>query len=381
MNNKLWYKKEATQWESALPIGNGRLGAMVFGGPSCDRLQINEETLWTGYPNNYKSKMTKEQLAEIRKLLAERKYDEATKMTSACMENHSTQAFLSYGSIYVDIIHPQQKISNYKRELDLNTGIVSSSFRMGEITIKKEAFVSHPDDVLVYHFKSNIPLTYNIYESVSLMNKSVIEGNDIMSYEGKCPELTGPNNYTMVYDDKTEGVQYKSIVKVIPDGPNPKIMNSGGAMEISGTTEMTILFALKTSFNGYDKMPVSNGKEYKKLCADVIENASKKSYAELKKRHVADYKKLYGRVDLSIGDDSNLPTDERIKNYKKDANIAALAFNFGRYLAICSSREGTQPANLQGLWDSSLMAPWRANYTLNINTNMNYWPMEVCNLP
>ncbi len=381
MNNKLWYKKEATQWESALPIGNGRLGAMVFGGPSCDRLQINEETLWTGYPNNYKSKMTKEQLAEIRKLLAERKYDEATKMTSACMENHSTQAFLSYGSIYVDIIHPQQKISNYKRELDLNTGIVSSSFRMGEITIKKEAFVSYPDDVLVYHFKSNIPLTYNIYESVSLMNKSVFEGNDIMSYEGKCPELTGPNNLVMEYDDKTEGIQYKSIVKVIPVGPNPKIMNSGGAMEISGTTEMTILFALKTSFNGYNKMPVSNGKEYKKLCADVIENASKKSYAELKKRHVADYKKLYGRVDLSIGDDSNLPTDERIKNYKKDPNISALAFNFGRYLAICSSREGTQPANLQGLWDSSLMAPWRANYTLNINTNMNYWPMEVCNLP
>lgn len=381
MNNKLWYKSEATQWEEALPIGNGRLGAMVFGGPSCDRLQLNEETLWSGYPNNYKSKITKDQLAEIRKLLSERKYDEATKLTSACMENQSTQAFLSYGSIYVDIIHPNNKITNYKRELNLNTAIVSSSFKMDEISIKKEAFVSYPDDVLVYHFKSNIPLTYNIYESVSLMNKAVQEGSDIMSFEGKCPELTGPNNTVMAYDDKTEGICYKSILKVIPKGPKPVILNSGSALEISGTTEMTILFALKTSFNGYNKMPLTDGKEYKKLCSDVINKASEKTYEELKKRHVADYKKLYNRVDLKLGEDNSLPTDQRLNNYKKDINMTSLVFNFGRYLAIAASREGTQPTNLQGIWDSSLMAPWRANYTLNINTNMNYWPMEVCNLP
>lgn len=381
MNKKLWYNKEAKIWEEALPIGNGRIGAMVFSGTISDKFQINEDTLWSGYPGMETRKHSMEEIYNIRELVKNKKYSEATDATSDIMFGIHSQGYLSYGNLFIDINTDKADISDYIRELDMENAVVRTKFNLNGKTVCKEVFVSFTDDILVVNIKSEEPLNYHIYQSVELENKAYFK-NGVVTCEGRCPTDVSQYTQTVEYDDAKESIHFCSRIKVLT---NDTQYNGGNSLWVDKSKNITILFSIKTSFNGYDKMPVTQGKEYIMSSLELLNNAEEYSYEELKGRHIKEYKKYFDRAEIKIDGESfdNIPTDERIKNAARgtvDNGLVTLLFDFSRYLTISSSMPGTQPANLQGIWNYKVIAPWHSNYTMNINTQMNYWPTETCNL-
>lgn len=382
MNKRLWYKSEAAIWEEALPIGNGRIGAMVFSGAISDKLQINEDTLWSGYPGMETRKHEIKELDKIRKSVHEKKYHEATEETSESMLNVHSQGYVPYGNLYIDIVSEKHDISDYMRELDMSSGIIRTSYILNGTKISKEYFVSLTDDVLAVHIQTDKYSDFHIYEAVDLENK-VYSENNIVTAEGRCPTDISMYTKTVEYEKDKESIHFCSRIKVKTDG---RQYAGGNSLWINGAKEVTLIFSIKTSFNGYDTMPVSNGREYIKESLKALNETDRFGYSELKDRHIQEYKRYFDRVELNIdGEDfGNIPTDERIKNVANgivDNKLVTLLFDYSRYLTICASAEGTQPMNLQGIWSYKLIAPWHSNYTMNINTQMNYWAAETCDLP
>ncbi len=379
---KLWYEKPANIWEQALPVGNGRIGAMVFSGEISDRLQINEDTLWSGYPGKESRKHSVEELDEIRRLIAQGKYAEANNKTQATMLKVSSEAYVTYGSLFIDILADNDNVSEYRRELDLTEGVANASYKLGGVSVNKEYFVSLKDDLLVVNIKCSSPLSFHIYEAVELKNE-IDNENGIITSVGLCPADVSTIERTVSYDLSKETIHFCSGVKVRTDS---SVHGCGNSLWVDNATEITVLFSIKTSFNGYNKMPVSEGKEYIKSSLGVIGDAERYTYAQLRDRHTDEYKRFFNRVSLKIdGEDfDDIPTDKRIERMSEgetDNELVCILFDFGRYLMISSSMEGTQPANLQGIWNQRMIAPWRSNYTMNINTQMNYWFTETVNLP
>lgn len=380
MNRKLWYCRPALEWVEALPVGNGRIGAMVYSNPCDDIVQINEDTLWTGYPNRETRKHDMCEVQKIRSLIKSGKYYEATQATSDSMLNIRSEKYLPYGDLHIDIAGSESKIENYRRELDMSTGIVKAEYMHNGGMIWKETFVSLKDDVLVIHIKSKQHKILHVYQSVFTDHKINTNGN-VMQVTGHCPT----NNH-MEYEDGKESVHYCSMLQARINEDDGYFLSGGNSMSIIDPHEVTFVFAIKTSFNGYDKMPVSEGAEYMEACKKTIADAAQFSYEELRERHIKEYKKYFDRVELEIDGENpeQIPTDERIKNAAAgaaDNGLVTLLFDYARYLMITGSAEGTQPMNLQGIWNSSMFPPWNCNYTMNINTQMNYWAVETCNLP
>jgi len=364
---------------------------MVFSGTITDKIQINEDTLWSGYPGKNKGKHSIYEIEEIRKLLKEKKYDEANEKTSEIMLGVCSESYQSYGNLFVDIQLNKEVynsegleeniISEYRRELDLETAVVKTEYKIGNIKISKEVFTSLKDDVMVIHIESNKNISVHAYEAIYLQS-SVKTNENMIIAEGRCPTECKSYTNTVRYGDE-ESIRFYSVLKTLN---KEKICSGANLLKVSGSNDITFIFSLKTSFNGYDKMPETEGADEKKLCCDALEKIDGLSYDELKKRHITEYRKYFNRVNLEIdGEDYDyLPTDERIKNVGEgvvDNNLVTLLFDYGRYLTIASSMPGTQPSNLQGIWNNELIAPWHSNYTMNINTQMNYWPTETCNLP
>lgn len=379
---KMWYEKEAEYWEEALPIGNGRIGVMVFSGTHGDKLQINEETLWSGRPRMETRKHKTEELEKIRKLIKEGKYPEATKETSNIMLGTHSQGYVSYGSIYIDMPCLTGEIKDYRRELDMESGTVKCSYCAGGVNVTKEYFVSLEDDVAVMNISTDRKQDFHIYQAVELENKSYA-GNGVLTVEGRCPTEISLYTSKVLYEEDKESIHFCSRIKAISDSVQ---FAGGNSLWVKAAHNATLIFSIKTSFNGYDRMPISEGKEYIGASLETVEKAGKYSYAELKNRHISKYRKYFDRVVLKIdGEDfSDIPTNERIKKAAEgtvDNGLVTLLFDFSRYLTICSSTEGGQPTNLQGIWSYHLIAPWHSNYTMNINTQMNYWAVETCNLP
>ena len=391
---KLWYEKEAVNWEEALPIGNGRIGAMVFSGALNDKLQLNEDTLWSGYPNKCTKKHSMEEVYEIRKLTENKEYEKAYEKTKDTMFGVHSDSYVPYGNLYVDIVPENIRyfasegqdnndvIANYTRELDMTNGIAKASFTYNGINVEKEYFVSLKDDVLVIHIKSSEKLQFHIFEACQLEHSAKFCDNEIIT-EGRCPTEVSMYTNTVEYDEHKESIRFLSRVGINTNGGS---FGGGNSLWVKSADDLTIIFSIKTSFNGYDKMPVSEGKEYKNASKEALKNAKSFTYDELKSRHIKEYQKYFDRTDLILcGEDySKIPTDERIKrmgNGTIDNELVSLLFDFGKYLTISSSKEGTQPSNLQGIWNDKLIAPWHSNYTMNINTQMNYWPTETLNLP
>ena len=390
MKKRIWYESPANMWEEALPIGNGRIGGMVFSGTVRDEIQINEDTLWSGYPGKNSGNHSIEEVKEIRKLIKEKKYKEAYKKTSESMLGVCSECYLSYGNIHIDILNrgvrfgaegeDNYSIRDYSRTLDLETAIVKTEYVLGQKQIKKEVFTSIKDDVMVIHIESDDVISAQVYESVFLENSVKTKDNMIIT-TGRCPSVCDMYRKVVEYDE-TETIRFCSALKVIG---NEGVCGGGNLLSISGNN-ITLVFSIKTSFNGFDKMPVSEGRDCEKECFETLERISGYSYEELKNRHIEEYKKYFDRVSLEIdGEDyDDVPTDERIKMVgegRVDNGLVTLLFDYGRYLTIASSMKGTQPSNLQGIWNDNLIAPWHSNYTMNINTQMNYWPTETCNLP
>jgi len=374
---KIWYDHEAKFWNEALPIGNGHIGGMVFSGSYQDRIQLNEDTLYSGAPIKEKRSHTKEEFDSIRELLDKGEYDKANERTSEIMFGTTSQPYMPAGNIFIETRRMRETENDYKRALNLETGIVETTYKNGTANITKEAFVSYPDDVMIYHISSECPLEYFVNISNEVRH-TVSFSDNTLSVDGKLPTDVNCATGVIEYDDSKESIRYNTLIKAVA---NAGIVSAGSSFYIGGATEVTLFITIQSSFNGYDKMPESEGRDYKKIAKEVIDKAVEKGYEKIKEDHIKDYSALFSRVSLNLGEDNGLPTDVRIKNPKGDSQLTELLFDYNRYLLIASSREGTQATNLQGIWSDCILPPWRCNYTTNINTQMNYWSAEVCALP
>ena len=383
------YSQPASQWTEALPLGNGRMGAMHFGGVEQDQFQLNEDTLWSGPPTPIEPADHRELLEEIRNLIDNRQYEQANEETKKLFGSY-TESYLPYGNIYLRYLHGDSA-SRYQRTLDLETAISAVEYQIGQVTYTREAFVSYPQQVLAVHLTSSEEKKLDLaiaMDSPLYAEKGGLENQ--LFLQGICPEVCIPSYFDkgtepIVYGEpgKTKAIHFEGRLGLkTTDGT---IKSVGGELLVKDASAVTIYLSIQSSFKGYDQLP---GRTYTDLAEKnqvLIEEAMELSYAELKALHIADYQQLFKRVDFTLhsksGRSEKLDTDEKVrKKGSTDDGLIELLFQYGRYLLIASSREGSQPANLQGIWNPYTRAPWSSNYTLNINTPMNYWPAEVTNL-
>ncbi|WP_309274212.1 glycoside hydrolase family 95 protein [Paenibacillus sp.] len=393
----LWYKQPAKKWEEALPIGNGRMGAMVFGGIQRERLQLNEDTLWAGYPVKEDNPEAAASLPEARRLLVEGRYVEAQQLIESRMlgmPGHGVQPYQPLGDLFLEFAgEPDEK--EYIRSLDLNTAVARTEFGMGGQRQHRTVFVSAADQVMVVHCESTDPTGIELTVSLSSELKHGVHAapSGELLLKGECPlRVSNHNNGqdpAVVYDEERPGrpMYFAALVRVLHEGGD--IHTEEERIVITGATWITLLYTSATSFDGSDRIPGQSGRDPIAVCRSVMDQAEKKSYDELLAAHERDYQALFGRVELQLGapkdaDSADLPTDERLRrmmNGAKDPDMLSLVFQYGRYLLISSSRPGTQAANLQGIWNDKVQPPWNSDYHFNINLQMNYWLAETCNLP
>ena len=375
-SSRLWYLRSAKQWTEALPIGNGRLGAMVFGGAENERLQFNEDTLWTGRPHDYSHPGAADYLPVVRKLLFEGKQRQAEalameRMMSVPLRQHAYQPF---GDLHLHF-PGSHKFSDYRRELDLDTAVARVTYTVDGVKFTREVFSSAVDRVIVVH------ITADRDSSVSFTAKmngaqpdtsTVAVGKTQLAMRGQMRSDGHPSGR------QGNCLKFEARLLVSTDGGKVKVTNE--AVEVKGADAAMLLLAAATSFNNFQDVSADPTAQ----CAQVIRAVSGKSYESLRNAHVIDHRRLFRRVELDLGttDAADRPTDERLRTFgsSNDPQLAALYFQFGRYLLICSSRPDSQPANLQGIWNDKLRPPWESKWTTNINTEMNYWLAEVCNL-
>ncbi len=386
MNNEvLFYQSPAKNWVEALPLGNGSLGAMCFSGVKEDKISLNHDTLWTGHPRKVVKAGAYESYKKAQALALGGQYCEAQKELERNFLTVWSQAYMPLGDLLLQF--SLRKAENYERKLDLTDAVLTSSFESSDVSMEKTAFVSYPDDVLVYRIESDAPFSFTAKLTCPLKSEIKVE-NNVLIVDGECPSDADTESPSypcnkLIYSDepKEKGVLFRGAVKILSDGA---VKSDGVSLSIENTEYAVLLFAVKTSYNGFDKSPATEGKEYKNTCLEVLKSAEVYGYDELLRRHISDYSALYSRVSLKLSNNSELlPTDKRIKRFKKssDNGLYELLFNFGRYLLISSSREGSLATNLQGIWSNSIKPPWNSNYTVNINTQMNYWCALPCNLP
>ncbi|WP_334075273.1 glycoside hydrolase family 95 protein [Paenibacillus sp. A14] len=387
---KLWYKQPASRWEEALPVGNGRIGGMIYGDDRKEVIALNEDTLWSGYPRDTQNYDALRYLERVRELIFSGKYKEAEQLIDAKMLARRTESYQPLGNL--EIGHPGDvPTKDYYRDLDLETGIASVSYTREDWQFLREVFVSAADQVMVVHYiaaqGADLELAISLNSLLPHQGKVTHEGTGL-HMTGTAPSHVADNyrgdHPQSVLFEAGRGVTFETHVRVVQEGGTA--VAGQNEIRIEGASSVTLLLAAATNFQGYNVMPTEEGaKEAADRCASVLDAARKLGYRELRRRHVEDHQALFGRVKLELGrnDNSQLPTDERLVLYRSgcaDPVLEALYFQYGRYLLMSSSRPGTQPAHLQGIWNPRIQPPWNSNYTTNINTQMNYWPAEVCNL-
>jgi alpha-L-fucosidase 2 len=384
---KLWYNQPAVNWNAALPIGNGRLGAMVFGGVQEEVLQLNEDTLWSGYPRDTGNPEALEALPAIRKLLFEGKYAEATEATKA-IQGPFTETYLPLG--YLRLKQESiQTFSEYRQELDLDEAMARSRYRVARATYRREYFVSVPQQVLVARITAEGGAWNGVITLDSPLRSAVeVAGPSTLILRGKAPSHVEPSyrgahpNPVLHDDAEGRGMRFEARLRVLHEGG--VLYPTGNGLALAGARSITLLLAAGTGFRTPFEMPDKSAAEISSACERTLEAATRQSVEQLREAHLADHRSLFRRVYIDLGRSAaaERPTDARITNYgaEPDPHLAALYFQFGRYLLITSSRPGTQAANLQGIWNDMVRAPWSSNYTNNINVQMNYWPAEVTNL-
>lgn len=380
-SNLLYYTSPARAWTQALPIGNGTLGAMIYGTPKEEKLSLNHDELWTGVPSDTFRPGADKAFEKARRLALQGKLHEARKEIETNFQSTWSQAYLPLGDLNFkfDI---RGGVKNYRRSLDLNTGVSLVEFTCAGKKYTREYIASYPDKTLAFNFEFGGKTDFRV-EFASLLRSDSFGEDGILYLDGECHgnNVRNGNCPEKRYFDEPEhrGIRFRAAVKVITDGETEA---EGRHLSVKGASSAALFFVCETSFNGFDKHPFLEGKEYKKPCGKRLKGLN--DYAAVKKAACEDYRNLYGRASLDIdGADSDLPTDKRLVAFKKnhsDTGLIELVWNYGRYLAICSSRPGSQPSNLQGIWNDKYDAPWNANYTVNINTEMNYWPVLMTNL-
>ncbi len=376
----LRYERPAGQWVEALPVGNGRLGAMVFGGTNLERLQLNEDTLWAGGPYNPANPAAREALPEIRRLLAQGRHAEAQALVDASFMSVPLRqpSYLSLGDLLITQAGSETAFG-YERSLDLDTGVARTRYTIGGAVIRREVFSSAVDDVLVVRLSARdadsgepVPrLSFSLGFQSQLPARTRTEGDDTLVIAGRNTAATGIDS----------ALDFEARLLARVEGGEGAAWSTGQQLRVSGAHTVVLLLSAATSYRRYDD--VSGDPSAANI--ERLERASQRPWDELLADHVRDHQALFRRVSLDLGRTpaADLPTDERIRRFAggDDPALAALYFQYGRYLLIASSRPGAQPANLQGLWNDSIHPPWGSKYTININTEMNYWPAEPTALP
>ena len=367
----LWYRAPATQWVEALPIGNGRLGAMDFGGVERDRIQLNEDTLWAGGPYDPDNPDALAALPEARRLIFEGKYIEANNLIGAKMMAKPLRQlpYEPVGSLILSFPEPKA-IENYRRELNLDTAIARVTYTSGGVNFTREVFSSPVDQVIVVRLTADKPGQLSFTAGMETPQKA--------SVSAESPELLVMRGTNGASRGISGALTFQARVRVLAQGGTSG--STQNTVSVSGADSVTLLIAAATSYRSFKD--VSGDPETTTM--KQIRAAAKESFDGLRERHVAEHQRLFRRVELDLGvtDAAKLPTDERLRKFAagNDPQLAALYFQFGRYLLISSSRPGCQPATLQGIWNESMNPPWDSKYTININTEMNYWPAETGNL-
>ncbi|MBP2551637.1 alpha-L-fucosidase 2 [Neorhizobium galegae] len=373
MSNILWYQREAwVDWTRALPVGNGRLGAMIFGSSRKEKIQLNEDTLWTGSPYSAANKGAHEHLPALRELMFAGRYADAERLADQRMMSRprTQMTYQPAGWVFIETRHRPDR-DTFKRWLDLETAIASVDYRHQGIHYKRETFASAPDNVIGTRMWTqggetfNTDISFDIEQTVSPVINA--ERGEIICSGRNRGEFGVP-----------AGLDWVVRVKVLPDGGQMEPYDGG--LRLTGVRGVTLWIDVGTSFKRFDDVsgdPAS-------ATADRIAAATAKGWDAVRADHVADYKRLYDRFSIEFGAGrTDLPTDKRVAAPDKEADpaLAALYVQFGRYLMISASRPGTQPANLQGIWNAEFRPPWNSKYTVNINTEMNYWLPDPTNLP
>jgi alpha-L-fucosidase 2 len=387
-NYVLWYKQPAKNWNEALPLGNGRIGAMVFGRADTELIQLNEQTVWTGGPADLNpNPQAPKYLPAVRDALFNDSIAQAVELLKK-MQGPDTEMYQPLGDIMIRQLFNGQP-RNYSRELNISTATSTTSFSVDGINYTREMFVSAPDQVMVIRLKASEAKALSFVVDVNhelKYSKSVTASKELV-LKGKAritnDEGGKPKPFEYQDSNNCDGMRFQFRIKAIsPDG---RISNTDTSLSITNATEATLYVSAATSFNGYDKCPDKDGKDETAIASTYLNSAIKKNYIQLLAAHTRDYFRYFNRLVLSLTGESapKSPTDQRLMDYKAgkpDPSLEEMYFQFGRYLLISSSRPGGIPASLQGIWNKEIRPPWRSNYTTNINLQMNYWMADACNL-
>ncbi len=387
---KLWYNRPAAIWEEALPLGNAKTGAMVFGGIVTERFQLNDNTLWSGYPSPGNNPDGPTVLPLVRQQVTAGNYDSAAALWKKMQGPYSAR-YLPLADLWVKSMLKDTMPAKYYRDLDLNNAVTTVRYTAGGVTYTRQTFISHPDQVMIVRITADKKGRIGLH--TSLTSKLHYRVNTItdnyMVLRGKAPKFVASRAYEpkqVEYDEDPygEGMNFEVHVKVVAE--NGKVKSKDNGIAVNGADAVTIYLSEATSFNGFDKSPGLHGKDPSVAAKANLQKAMAKNYVVLKKRHIADYQSLFNRVTLHLGENvtaMSLPTDQRLQRFgktKDDNQLQALYYQYGRYLMIASTRPGSRPTNLQGIWNDQVQPPWGSNYTTNINTEMNYWLAENTNL-
>jgi len=374
----LWYPTPAEKWTEALPIGNGRLGAMVFGHVRHERIQFNEDTLWAGGPRDYTHLGAADHLPEIRRLLFEGKQKEAEQLASERFMSVPLRQFpyQPFGDLILEFPGDEEP-AEYRRQLDLDEAAVEVSYRLGGVRFTRELVASYPDQVIAVRITADRPAAVSFTATLASPHPgaaTAAAGESQLALRGRLGKFIQARSK----EEFDSVLAFEARLAAVVDGGRLQV--TGGALEVSGADAATLLLTAATSYKGFR----DTSGDPAARCQEVLDRLAAKDYAAIRNDHVVDHQQLFRRVRLDLGssDAVQLPTDERIERFADggDPQLAALYFQFGRYLLLASSRPGSQPANLQGIWNESLTPPWESKWTTNINTEMNYWPAELCNL-
>lgn len=390
----LHYDRPANYFEEALVIGNGTMGGIVYGGTDVDKISLNDITLWTGEPCNMNiySPEAHKTIPEIREALKAGDYKKADELQRK-VQGHFSQNYQPLGLLQIEYLDASAPISNYKRWLDISNATAHTVYHRGQYQYSSEYFATNPDSGIVLRLTTDNPegitarislscqLRNNIYVSTDGSNGTRIVNDGYAGY-GSLPSYY-ESKEKFAYDEN-RGVHFRTEVKV--DGEN--VTADGNAIKVHGSREVTLYIVNATSFNGYDKDPVKQGRDYKTLADNALKRITSKDYNSLISTHINDYKSIYDRVSLTLGKgnvSTDIPTDKQLYEYldenKYNPELEALYFQYGRYLLISCSRTPNVPANLQGLWNEHILPPWSCNYTSNINVEENYWASETAAMP
>jgi alpha-L-fucosidase 2 len=372
---KLWYNRPAGVWEEALPLGNGRLGAMVYGIPDRELIQLNEETIWAGGPGNNIQEGFKEALPDIQELLFAGEFEKAQEIADSLLPRRAGKD-TNYGMKYQPagdlwIAFPgHEQVTGYRRELDISKAIAKVEYNLGEELFRREVFTSLADDVTVIRIYASTGGEFSCEIGLNTPHKP--------AQLQRIPNGLFLKARTSDYENKKGEIEFVTGVQTFAEGAT--LSPTDSSLKVEGAGELLILLTTNSNFVNYQDVsgdPVVRAKE-------ILGRASGYSFPELKARHIAAYRRFFDRVSLDLGttDAAKHPTDVRLQNFsaERDPQLISLYFQYGRYLLIASSQPGTQPANLQGIWNDNMNPPWDSKYTININTEMNYWPAELTNL-